>query len=148
MQAGMPVPSNRFAGIAEDVVAVGAVLREIERLVLEDGDEIGEPLDHFPAAAELRGVVEIGQVGELVGIGQRGDDALVDLVADVGAAFQRDHVGKARAGGNGDGCEGHAREFVADVFDEEEDEDVILVLARIHAAAQFVARRPDRGVEV
>jgi hypothetical protein len=34
---------------------------------------------------------------------------------------------------------------VADVFDEEED--VVLVLAGIHAAAQFIATGPEGAVE-
>jgi hypothetical protein len=42
-----------FVGVAEDVVPLGAVLREVERRVLEDGDEVGEPLDLLFAIAEL-----------------------------------------------------------------------------------------------
>ena len=38
--------------------------------------------------------------------------------------------------------------FVGDVFDEQHEQDVVLVLAGIHAAAQFVARGPEGGVEV
>ena len=49
--------------------------------------------------------------------------------------------------GNRDRRVGHAGVFVADVFDEEQDEDVVLVLAGIHAAAQFVATGPEGGVE-
>src|ERR1039458_9866475 len=41
----------------------------------------------------------------------------------------------------------YAGVFVADVFDEEEDEDVVLVLAGVHAAAQFVAAGPEGAVE-
>ena len=37
--------------------------------------------------------------------------------------------------------------FVADVFDEQQDQDVVLVLAGIHAAAQFVAARPKGRIE-
>ena len=42
---------------------------------------------------------------------------------------------------------GLAGVLVADVLDEQQDEDVVLVLRRIHAAAQFVAARPEGGVE-
>ena len=49
--------------------------------------------------------------------------------------------------GDGDGRVGHAGVFVADVLDEQQDEDVVLVLAGIHAAAQFVAAGPEGGVE-
>ena len=50
---GGEVPHEVFVGIAQDVVALGAVLGEVEGLVLEDGDEVGEPLHHLLAAAEL-----------------------------------------------------------------------------------------------
>ena len=43
---GGEVPHEILVGIAEDVVVLGAVLREVERGVLEDGDEVGEALDH------------------------------------------------------------------------------------------------------
>ena len=66
---GGKVPHQVFVGVAEDVVAVGAVLTEVERLVFKDGDEVGEPLDHLLAAAELSGIVEVRHVGQLVGIG-------------------------------------------------------------------------------
>ena len=56
---GGEVPHQVFVGVAEDVVALGAVLREIERRILEDGDEVGEPVHHLLAAAELCRVVEV-----------------------------------------------------------------------------------------
>src|SRR5262249_7830989 len=88
-----------------------------------------------------------GKVGQLVSIGQRGDDLLVDLVADVRFALECDHALEAGALGDDDRSERHAGIFVADVFDEQQDQDIILVLAGIHAAAQFVAALPERGVE-
>jgi hypothetical protein len=142
------VPHQVLVGVAEDVVAVGAVLGEIEGLVLEDGDQVGEPLHHLLATAELGGVVEIGEVGELVGTGQRGDDVFVDPVADVALALEGDHVLEAGAGRDGDRGEGPAGVFVADVLDEQEDEDVVLVLAGVHAAAELVAALPEGAVEL
>ena len=50
---GGEVPHQVFVGVTKDVVAIGAVLTEIERLVLKDRDEVGEPIDHLLAAAEL-----------------------------------------------------------------------------------------------
>ena len=38
--------------------------------------------------------------------------------------------------------------LVRDVLHEEQREDVVLVLGRVHAAAQLVAALPERGVEV
>ena len=95
---GGEVAHQVLVGVAEDVIALGAVLREIEGGVLEDGDQVGEAVDHLLAAAELGGVVEIGKIeSSSVGLRQRGDDLLVDLVADVGLALERDHVLEARA---------------------------------------------------
>ena len=51
-----------FVRVAEDVVAFGAVLREVERRVLEDGDEVGQPVDQLLAGGELGRVVEVGEV--------------------------------------------------------------------------------------
>lgn len=140
------MPHQVFVGVAENVVAFGQVLGEIQRRVLEDGDQVGEPIDHLLASAELRGVVEVGEVRQLVGVRQRRDDPLVDLVADVGLALERHHVGEAGPLGDGDGRVGDAGVFVADEFDEQEDEDVVL-LAGVHAAPQFVAARPEGGIE-
>ncbi len=147
------VPHEVLVGVAEDVIVLRAVLREIQLRLLEDGDEAGEAVHHFLAFTELVRVVEVGEIraGE-PGIRrhQRGDDLLVDAVADVGLALHGDHVGEA-----GPGRDHHRRlevlavaVFVGDVFDEEQEEDVVLVLAGIHAAAQRVAGGPDGGVEV
>ena len=103
---------------ATDVVAVGTVFREVERLVLENGDEVGEPLHHLLATAGLC-VVEVRHVRQFVGIGQRGDDFRVDFVANIGLAFMRHHVLEAGAGRDGDRRIWHAGIFVADVLDEE-----------------------------
>jgi hypothetical protein len=71
-------------GVAQDVVALGSVLREIERRGLEDSDEVGEPFHQFLAAAKLRGIVDDWHVRRLVGLGQRANDLFVDQVADSG----------------------------------------------------------------
>ena len=144
---GGEVPHQVFVGVAQDVVAVSAVLREVERGVLEDGDEVGEPVHLLLAVAELGGVVEVRHVGQLVGSGQRPEDLLVDLVADVGLALEGHHVLEAGARRNRDRGVGHAGVLVADVLDEQQHQHVVLVLAGIHAAAQLVAAGPEGGVE-
>jgi hypothetical protein len=93
-------------------------------------------------------VVEIGLDADAVGVFQRPDDLLVDLVADVGSTFERHHVGKAGTAGNLDGPERLAGVLVADVLDEQQHQNVVLVLAGVHAAAQFIARGPELGIEV
>ena len=56
---GGEVPHEVFVGVAEDVVVLGAVLREIELRLLEDGDQVGQALDLAPTLAELVRVVEV-----------------------------------------------------------------------------------------
>ena len=51
---------------------------------------------------------------------------------------------KLAPGGMVMGAYGIAGVLVADILDEEQDQDVVLVLAGIHAAAEFVAARPER----
>ena len=130
-------------GIAEDVIAVSAVLREVEGLVLKDSDQVREPLNLLLVVAELRGVVKVRHIGQLVGLRERGDDLLIDLIADVARTLEGDHILKAGTGRDRNRREGHTGILIADVLDEQQDEDIVLVLAGVHAAAQLVAARPE-----
>ena len=145
---GGEVTHQVFVGIAKNVITFRAVLAEIERLVFKDGDQVGETLDNLRAAAQLAGIIKVRHVRQLVGIGQRRDDLLVDLVANVGLTLERDHVLEAGAFGNRNRRVRNAGVFVADVFDEQQHEDIVLVLAGIHAAAKFVATGPERGIKL
>jgi hypothetical protein len=95
--------------------------------IFKYGDQVGEPVHHLLAASKLGGLVEVRHVGQLVGICQRRDDPLVDLISDVTLALECDHVFEARAFRNGNRCKRLAGIFVADVFDEQQDQDVVLV---------------------
>jgi hypothetical protein len=115
-------------------------------------DEIPETLDLGRAVAEFVRVVEVrkvaaGKAG--VRVDKRLDDLGVDLVADVAVSFERNHVLEASTRGNVNGRSEVVRVsvFIGDVFDEQHEQDVVLVLAGIHAATQFIARRPESGVE-
>ena len=147
------MPHQVLVGVAEDVVVVGAVLREIELRLLKDADEVGQAIDHRLTFTELVRVVEVGEVaaGESrVGVNERLDDLGVDLVADVALALERDHVFEARAlrDSDGRGEVAAVSVLVGDVLDEQHEQDIVLVLAGIHAATQFIAGGPDRGVQV
>jgi len=149
---GGEVPHQVLVGVAEDVVVLGAVLREVELGLLEDADQVGQAIHHRLAFAELVGVVEVGEVaaGEArVGFDQRLDDLGVDLVADVGLALEGDHVGETRALGDRDRRRevGAVAVLVADVLDEQHEQDVVLVLTGVHAAAEFIAGSPDGAVK-
>lgn len=93
-----------LVGVAEQVVALGAVGGEVQ--VGEDPDQVREPIHHILAATEPVLVVEVGYVYdalEVVRLGQAADD-LVDLVADLLVAAERDHVLEASAFGDLDQC--------------------------------------------
>lgn len=66
---------------------LGPVLAEIEPRILEDVDQVSEPLYSILALAELVWVVEIRKVGagqaEGVGVDERLNDLGVDPVTDV-----------------------------------------------------------------
>ena len=146
---GGEVAHQVFVGVAEEVVALGAVAAEIQLRVVEDRDQVGEPIHHLLALAQLCRIVEVGLIDhalEVVGLGELGDD-LVDLVADLLVALERDHVGEAAALGDLDQRVFLARVFVGDVLHEQQDEDVVLVLRGVHAAAQLVAAFPEGAVE-
>ena len=138
-----------FVGIPHDVVALGAVAAEVERWVVEDGDQIGESVNHVLALAEFVGVVEIGNINhtlEVIGFRELADD-LVDFVADFLVALERDHVGKTAALGNVEQVVLLTGGLIGDVFHEQQDEDVILVLRSVHPPAQFVATCPEGGIK-
>ena len=75
-------------------------------------------------------------------------DDLVEPVADLLVAARRDHVGEAAAGRHLDQRIAPAGVVVGDLFDEQQDLHVVLVLAGVHAAAQFVTGLPQGGVEL
>ena len=150
---GGEVPHQVLVGVPEDVVVVGAVLGEVELGVREDVDQVGQPFDLCLPFAELVGIVEIREVAvgqPVIGLHELRDDLGVDLVADVALAAQREHVREARAFGDRDwrGEFGAVTVLVGDVLDEQHEQDVVLVLSGVHAAAELIARGPDGGVEV
>ena len=145
---GGEVPHQVLVGVAEQVVALGAAAAEVE--VVEDRDQLGQPVLHLLALAELLLVVEVGQVDDLlqiVGLGELADD-LVDLVADLLVALEREHVVERAALGHVDQAVGVGLGLVRHVLHEQQREDVVLVLRGVHAAAQLVAALPERAVQV
>ncbi len=121
-------------GVTQDVVAFGAIFREVERLVLKDCNEVGKSVHHFLAASELRSIVEVRHVRQLIGMGKRCNDLLVDPIADVALALEGDHVLETCAFGYDDRRVLNTSVLVADILDEQQYEDVVLVLAGIHAS--------------
>ncbi len=144
---GGEVAHEVLVGVAQNIVPIGAVFGEVEGGIFKDGDEVGEAVHHFLAGAQLCGVVEVRHVGEPVLLRERAKDAFVDLVTNVGLALEGDHVLEAGSFRDGDERVVAAGVLVADVFDEEEHEHVVLVLAGVHASAEFVTGGPEGGIE-
>ena len=141
---GGEMPHQVLVGVAQQVVASGAVGAEVE--TVEYGNQLRKPILHFLARTELALVVEIGLIDdalEIVGIGKFADD-LVDPVTDLLVALQGHHVGEAAPGGHFDDRVGLAGVLVRHVLHEQQRQDVVLVLRGVHAAAQFVAALPER----
>jgi hypothetical protein len=84
---GCEVPHQILVGITQNIIAVRAVLREIQRLVFKDGDQVGEPVHLLFAIAKFGRVVEIRKARKLIRIRQRRDDLLIDLVPMSGFPF-------------------------------------------------------------
>jgi hypothetical protein len=69
------------------------------------------------------------------------------MSAVAAVALEGDHIGKTRAFRDVDRRVRLVRVAITNVFHEEQDGDVVLVLRCIHAAAQFVAACPEGRVE-
>ncbi len=104
-------------------------------MVREGRDQVRESIDHFFAGAEFGWVVKVGHVRQMVRACQWTDVLLVYLVPNVGLTLQGDHVVEARSFRNLDRSERLPRVFVADVFDEEQNQQLVFVLACVHPAA-------------
>ena len=147
---GGEVPHQVLVGVAEQVVALGAVAAKVERRAVEDADQVGQPIDHLLALAQLVGVVPVRHVdhpAQPVRLGEPPDD-LVQLVADLLVALERHHVGEPAALRHLDVVALLARRLVRHVLHEQQHQDVVLVLRRVHAAAELVARTPEGRVQL
>jgi hypothetical protein len=82
--------------IAQDVIALSAVFGEIKAPCFENRDQIGQALDLLFALAQFNWSLKSGKSDcESCWLaGQRRNNFLL-IIADVGFALQRHHVGKA-----------------------------------------------------
>ena len=146
---GGEVAHQVFIGVAQKVIAFGAIAPEIKGWRVENGNQVGEAVHHVLALAELVGVIEVRNINhplEVVRVSQFADD-FVDLVADFFVALERDHIRKTAALGHIQQIILLAGGLVRHVFHEQQDQDVILVLRGVHAAAQLITTGPERAVQ-
>jgi len=147
------MPHEIFVGIARNIILFRPMLREVEGRVFKDADQVAEAFDSGSPFAWFVRVIEIREVAasqSAVGINQRLNDLRVDLVADVILAFQGDHIFETGPLWNDNrGLEAIVvGVLVGNVFDEQHKQDVVLVLAGIHAATQFITGRPQGGIAI
>lgn len=130
--------SPALVGSRETMQATGYKPRSISPRFMPDR----QPVQLFPAKAPFR--YEMIHQSNKAGFPQT---VLVDVVTDGEIALQRHHVLENRAGRDGDRRERLAGVFVANVLDEQHHQHAVLVLAGAHAAAQFIAARPQGRIE-
>ena len=146
---GGEVPHEVLVGVPQQVVVLGPVAAEVQGRLVELPQQRTDPVDQFPALAELLVVVEAGEVDHAlqpVGAGD-GGDLLVDLLPDVLRPGQRDKVGVPAAAGHLDQPAAGLGP-VGNVLHEQQHEDVVLVLRGVHPAPQRIALRPQRPVQL
>ena len=140
MQGFVRHHARDFLSIAQRVVALGPVAAKVQSF--KNADQPSEPVYHLFSFAELFFIVKVGHVDgtieSFVGVGQARHQ-LVDHVANFPVVLERQHVGKAAAGGYINQHIPIPRVFVRDLFDEQPHQLMVFVLAGVHAAAQFVA---------
>lgn len=147
---GRKVPHQIFVGVAQNIIAIGPVLRKVEGVTLKDPDQVAQPFGFFFPIAQLAGLVEVREIRpvQLVVRRHQGrDDLLVDLVPDIRLALQLSHVPKAAALGDRDRGKRLTGVLVRDVLQEQQHEDVILVLTGIHPTAQLIAASPKGRIQ-
>ena len=93
-----------FIGITKNIITACLVLFEIEFVTLENGNQAGELIHHFLAAAQLGLVIEMGIIDYaakivLAGFCQLGDD-LVHFFADIFITLQCNQIIEAAAIGD------------------------------------------------
>jgi hypothetical protein len=101
-----------------------AIAAEVERRHVEDGDEIGKPIDHLLTLSQFLGIVKVGLIdnpSQAIRFGEFRDD-FVHLLADLLVSYESDHVGKTTALGHVEEVSFLARSFVGNIFHEQQDQ--------------------------
>ena len=124
---------------------LGAVLREVQLRFLEDGDEVGEALHLAGPFAEFVWVVEVrkisaGQAGIGVNGGAGSTCVLILLPMSLSPLRATMSLKLAPFGIVTGGAKSSVSPYLSDdIFDEQHEQDVVLVLTGIHATAQLIA---------
>ena len=146
---GGEVAHQVFVGIAQNVVAARLIVAKVEFRAFKDRHEAGQGIHHVLAVTELGIVKELCVVDDACQVVRFGEfrDGLVHLFANVLVVLERDEVIKTTACRDVDIGVLLTLELVGHVLHKKERQNVVLVLASVHAAAQFVTRFPERRVK-
>ena len=143
---GRKVAHQIFVCVAENVIAAGFIVFEIEFRTLKDGDQSSEFIHHFLTLAQLRFIIKMRIVDHatkviIARICKLGNH-LIHLFADVFVAFQSNKIIKATAIRNCDIGIFYALEFIGYILDKQKRQNIILILRGVHAASEFIATCP------
>lgn len=137
---GGEVAHKMLVGVSQEVVALGSVPPEVD--AFEDGHQLGEPVHHLLALAELLLVVEVREIdGSLqlfVGVRQASYD-LIDFIADLLVVLGGDHVCESATCRNREKGTRITSVAVRNVLHEQENENVVFILRGVHSTPEFVA---------
>ena len=139
-----------FVSIADDVVAAGDIVLEIERGVLKHANQAGHFIDQFLSGTQLVRIIEtdIREIPLQVIAFQKFLDNFVSFFANIWIAPQLRQVVERRARSNIKFREPFSLVSVRDIFEEQENQHIVLVSRRLHAAAQLIARPQQSGVQL
>ena len=133
-----------LVGIADDVIAAGTVIFEVNRRILKYGDQAGHLVDQFFAGAKLIRIVEANirkralksvVLKELL-------DNLIHALPNIWLSFRENQVIKGRPLADGKFGKRLTLVSVRYIFEEQQDKHIILVPCRFHAASQLIASLP------
>ena len=135
-------------GIADDVITAGTVVFEVNRRILEYGNQAGHLIDQFFAGTKFVGIVETDiWKGTLESIVLKELlDNLIHPFTDIAFPLGSNQVIKGCAFAYGKLGERLTLVSVGHIFKEQQDKHIVLVSCRFHATPQFIASFPKQGI--
>lgn len=137
-----------LVSIADDVIAAGAVVFEVNRRILEYGNQAGYLIDQFLAGAKFVWIVEadIGKGTLESVVFKELLDNLVHPFADITLSLGSNQILKGRSFADGKLSKRLTLISVGHIFEEQQNKHIILVPRRFHAAPQFIASLPKERI--
>ena len=138
-----------FVSVSKYIIPFSSVATEIQCRIVEYGNKIRETVYHLLPLTQLVRIVKVSNIYyalEVILCCKLADD-LVDLIANLLVAFECNHICKATTLWYIEQVSRLACGLIGNVFHEQENENVILVLRGIHPPTKFIAACPERAIE-